>query len=53
MYPGAWMLFFFGWFIGYGPLMGMLVARVSKGRTIRATIFSFVKEATTTKYGEP
>ncbi|MDW4353248.1 BCCT family transporter [Staphylococcus saprophyticus] len=34
-WAGAWMLFFFGWFIGYGPLMGMLVARVSKGRTIR------------------
>lgn len=34
-WAGSWMLFFFGWFIGYGPLMGMLVARVSKGRTIR------------------
>jgi len=34
-WAGAWMLFFFGWFIGYGPLMAMLVARVSKGRTIR------------------
>lgn len=32
---GAWMLFFFGWFIGYGPLMAILVARVSRGRTIR------------------
>ncbi|NQD99105.1 BCCT family transporter, partial [Staphylococcus xylosus] len=34
-WAGTWMLFFFGWFIGYGPLMGMLVARVSRGRTIR------------------
>jgi glycine betaine transporter len=34
-WAGSWMLFFFGWFIGYGPLMGMLVARVSRGRTIR------------------
>lgn len=34
-WSGAWMLFFFGWFIGYGPLMGILVARVSRGRTIR------------------
>src|SRR5699024_2297490 len=23
---GAWMLFFFGWFIGFGPLMSILVA---------------------------
>ncbi|WP_342610582.1 BCCT family transporter [Staphylococcus hsinchuensis] len=34
-WAGTWMLFFFGWFIGYGPLMGMLVARISRGRTIR------------------
>src|SRR5699024_9939552 len=31
-WSGAWMLFFFGWFIGYGPLMGILVACVSRGR---------------------
>lgn len=32
---GWWMLFFFGWFIGFGPMMALLVARISKGRTIR------------------
>lgn len=32
---GAWTLFFFGWFIGFGPLVSLLVARVSRGRTIR------------------
>ncbi|MDQ0207030.1 BCCT family transporter [Alkalicoccobacillus murimartini] len=32
---GAWTLFFFGWFIGFGPLVALLVARVSRGRTIR------------------
>ena len=32
---GYWMLFFFGWFIGFGPLVAMLVARVSRGRKIR------------------
>ncbi|WP_240377505.1 BCCT family transporter [Bacillus piscicola] len=32
---GSWMLFFFGWFIGFGPLMAVLVARVSRGRTVR------------------
>lgn len=36
---GAWMLFFFGWFIGFGPLMSILVARVSRGRTIREIFF--------------
>ncbi|TSB44742.1 BCCT family transporter [Alkalicoccobacillus porphyridii] len=32
---GSWTLFFFGWFIGFGPLVALLVARVSQGRTIR------------------
>ncbi|WP_087100631.1 BCCT family transporter [Nocardiopsis sp. JB363] len=32
---GYWTLFFFGWFIGFGPLMAIFIARVSKGRTIR------------------
>ncbi|MFO7802742.1 MAG: BCCT family transporter [Desulfovermiculus sp.] len=32
---GWWTVFFWGWFIGYGPLMGVLVARISRGRTIR------------------
>ncbi|KMY54464.1 BCCT transporter [Bacillus sp. FJAT-27231] len=32
---GAWMLFFFGWFIGFGPLVALLVARISRGRRIR------------------
>lgn len=32
---GWWLLFFFGWFIGFGPMMAMLVARISRGRSIR------------------
>ncbi|TMP50413.1 BCCT family transporter, partial [Pseudoalteromonas sp. S1612] len=27
--------FFWGWFLGYGPVMAMFVARISRGRTIR------------------
>ena len=30
-----WTVFFWGWFLGYGPLMAVLIARISKGRTIR------------------
>jgi len=33
-----WTVFFWGWFIGYGPLMAMFVARISRGRTIREMI---------------
>lgn len=35
---GWWTVFFWGWFLGYGPLMAMFVARISRGRTIRQVI---------------
>nr|WP_275423201.1 MULTISPECIES: BCCT family transporter [unclassified Modicisalibacter] len=35
-----WTVFFFAWFIGYGPLMAIFVARISRGRTIRQMILS-------------
>lgn len=46
---GYWMLFFFGWFIGFGPLVALLVARISKGRTIREVflVVSVVASLTT------
>ncbi len=33
-----WTVFFWGWFIGYGPLMAMFITRISKGRSIREII---------------
>ncbi|WP_287439721.1 BCCT family transporter, partial [Reinekea sp.] len=33
-----WTVFFWGWFLGYGPLMAMFVARISRGRTIREMV---------------
>ncbi len=30
-----WTVFFWGWFLGYGPLMAVLIARISRGRTVR------------------
>ncbi|KEQ14077.1 BCCT family transporter [Endozoicomonas numazuensis] len=33
-----WTVFFWGWFLGYGPLTAMFVARISRGRTIREMI---------------
>lgn len=35
---GWWTVFFWGWFMGYGPLMAIFVARVSRGRSIRQII---------------
>ena len=34
----GWTVFFWGWFLGYGPLMAMFIARISRGRTIRELI---------------
>lgn len=34
----GWTLFYWGWFIGYAPMMGIYVAKVSRGRTIREVI---------------
>ncbi|MEI4263667.1 BCCT family transporter [Roseovarius sp. D0-M9] len=35
---GWWTVFFWGWFMGYGPLMAMFIARVSRGRSIRSIV---------------
>ena len=36
----AWTLFFWAWFIGYGPMMAIFIARISRGRSIRALVFT-------------
>jgi choline-glycine betaine transporter len=35
---GWWTVFFWGWFLGYGPLMAMFISRVSRGRSARGII---------------
>ncbi|KGX86583.1 BCCT family transporter [Pontibacillus litoralis] len=35
-----WTLFFWGWFIGFGPAMGMFISRISRGRSIRELILA-------------
>ncbi|MFD1363613.1 BCCT family transporter [Lentibacillus salinarum] len=35
---GAWTLFFWAWFIGYGPMLIIFISRISRGRTIRELI---------------
>lgn len=34
----GWSVFFWGWFISYGPLMAIFVAVISRGRTIRQLV---------------
>ena len=33
-----WTVFYWGWWIGWSPFVGMFIARISKGRTIREFI---------------
>ena len=35
----GWTIFYWAWFLGYAPLMGLFTAGVSKGRTFRELIF--------------
>ena len=35
---GGWTVFFWGWFLGYSPMMAIFIARISRGRTIRELI---------------
>ncbi|WP_372740158.1 BCCT family transporter [Neptunomonas sp.] len=37
-YPQAWTTFYWAWWLAYAPMVGLFVARISKGRTIRELI---------------
>jgi choline/glycine/proline betaine transport protein len=48
---GAWTVFYWAWWIAWSPFVGMFIARISKGRTIREfvlgvlflpSLFSFI-----------
>ncbi|GAK13265.1 BCCT family transporter [Geomicrobium sp. JCM 19039] len=36
----GWTIFFWGWFIGYGPIMAIFISRISDGRTVRELFLS-------------
>lgn len=37
-WQNGWTVFYWGWWIGWSPFVGMFIARISKGRTIREFI---------------
>jgi len=41
-WQGAWTLFYWGWWISWGPFVGMFIARISRGRTIRGFLVGAV-----------
>ncbi len=36
---GGWTLFYWAWWIAWSPFVGLFIARISKGRTIREFVF--------------
>jgi choline/glycine/proline betaine transport protein len=36
---GDWTLFYWGWWLAWAPFVGMFIARISRGRTIREFVF--------------
>jgi BCCT family betaine/carnitine transporter len=37
-----WTIFYWAWWIAYGPVVGLFVARISRGRSIRQVIFGMI-----------
>ena len=37
-----WTVFYWAWWIAYGPFVGLFVTRISRGRTIRQVIFGML-----------
>ncbi|PIJ48426.1 choline transporter [Erwinia sp. OLTSP20] len=38
-WQGAWTLFYWAWWVAWAPFVGLFIARISRGRTIRELIF--------------
>jgi BCCT family betaine/carnitine transporter len=37
-FPQTWTVFYWAWWIAYAPYMGLFVARISRGRTVREVV---------------
>ena len=38
-FVNGWTVFYWAWWAVYGPFMGMFIARISRGRTVRQVVF--------------
>jgi len=41
-WQGSWTVFYWAWWISWSPFVGMFIARISKGRTVREFILGVV-----------
>ncbi|MFI8620421.1 BCCT family transporter [Marinomonas sp. NPDC078689] len=39
-FPQNWTIFYWAWWIAYAPMMGLFVARISRGRTVKDIIIN-------------
>jgi BCCT family betaine/carnitine transporter len=39
-FPQGWTIFYWGWWLSYVPVMGLFIAKISRGRTIRQVALS-------------
>jgi glycine betaine transporter len=37
---GAWTIFYWGWWLSFAPMIGIFIARICRGRTIRQIVFA-------------
>ena len=38
MFMDSWTIFYWGWWVSWAPFVGMFIARISRGRTVRSVI---------------
>ena len=38
-WQGAWTVFYWGWWLAWAPFVGVFIARISRGRTVREFVF--------------
>ena len=41
-WQGSWTVFYWAWWISWSPFVGMFIARISKGRTVREFVFGVI-----------
>ncbi len=41
-WQAGWTIFYWGWWISWSPFVGMFVARISKGRTVRELLMGII-----------
>jgi betaine/carnitine transporter, BCCT family len=41
-FPEGWTVFYWAWWVAYAPMMGLFVARISRGRTIKDLVLNGV-----------